>query len=178
MKRYVALLRGVNISGKNKIAMPQLKAVLEENGFQQVVTYLNSGNVAFSSEEEASVLAEKIKGIILEQFTWKIPVFVMEQETLSALLCEAPDWWGTDDKAVYDNLIFLLSDASAEEMSEKIGAPTEGLEKVQLCRRAIFWSFDRARYAKANWWKKTAGEGIGEHLTIRKANTLRKIAKM
>ena len=41
-----------------------------------------------------------------------------------------------------------------------------------------FWSFDRKLYAKANWWKKTATPGIGEMVTIRTANTLRKIAEM
>ena len=43
---------------------------------------------------------------------------------------------------------------------------------------AAFWSFDRKLYAKANWWKKTATPGIGEMITIRTANTLRKIAEM
>ena len=52
------------------------------------------------------------------------------------------------------------------------------LEKVQIYGNAAFWSFDRKLYAKANWWKKTATPGIGEMITIRTANTLRKIAEM
>ena len=47
--KYIALLRGVNISGKNKIVMSKLKEVLEENNYQNVITYLNSGNVIFES---------------------------------------------------------------------------------------------------------------------------------
>ena len=52
MKRYVALLRGVNISGKNKVPMAELKKVFEKIGFSEVKTYLNNGNVIFSCEED------------------------------------------------------------------------------------------------------------------------------
>ena len=52
MKRYIAFLRGINISGKNKIPMAELKACFEELGFLEVRTYLNSGNVIFSSDED------------------------------------------------------------------------------------------------------------------------------
>ena len=52
MKRFIALLRGINISGKNKIAMPELKNCFEGLLFTEVKTYLNSGNVIFSSNEE------------------------------------------------------------------------------------------------------------------------------
>lgn len=45
--KYIALLRGINISGKNKISMPELKKLLEENNYQNVFTYLNSGNIIF-----------------------------------------------------------------------------------------------------------------------------------
>ena len=50
MKRYIALLRGVNISGKNKVSMAQLKQLFEDLDYKEVKTYLNSGNVIFSSD--------------------------------------------------------------------------------------------------------------------------------
>ncbi|MEG1688110.1 MAG: DUF1697 domain-containing protein, partial [Angelakisella sp.] len=100
------------------------------------------------------------------------------QEELKDLLSNAPVWWGTDDKEIYNNLIFVMPPAAAEIIAEKIGAPTKELEQIYICNNAIFWSFDRKKYAKANWWKKTASAGIGEMLTIRTANTLRKISVM
>ena len=51
MKRYGALLRGINISGKNKVVMAELKKEIESLMFENVKTYLNSGNVIFSSRE-------------------------------------------------------------------------------------------------------------------------------
>lgn len=148
MRRYVALLRGINISGKNKISMSELKVGFIEISCVDVVTYLNSGNIVFSIDEgDENTLAAKINQMIQEQFHLDIPVFVMPVST-------------------------------AESIAEKIGEPTKELEQVFICENVIFWSFDRAKYSRANWWKKTAGVGIGELLTIRTANTLRKIAEM
>lgn len=179
MIRYIALLRGINISWKNKISMPELKTALSEKGFADVKTYLNSGNVIFSDDETDAVkLAERIHALIFETFHLEIPVFVISQDELKCLLSKAPSWWGSDSKDIYDNLIFAIEPCSIESVAEKVGEPTEKIEKVQICGNVAFWSFDRKLYAKANWWKKTAAPGIGEIVTIRTANTLRKIAEM
>lgn len=179
MTRYIALLRGINISGKNKISMPELKASFVERSYVDVCTHLNSGNVIFSSDEtDTVVLAVRIKELIAQKFSLDIPVFVIPQNELRDLLEKSPDWWGSDDKAVYDNLIFAIPPHRIETVAEKIGEPTAELEKVEISGNAAFWSFDRKQYAKANWWKKTALAGIGEMITIRTANTLRKIVEM
>ncbi len=177
--RYIGLLRGINISGKNKISMPELKTAIGEKDFGDVKTYLNSGNVIFSDDDTDVVkLAERIHAIIFETFHLEIPVFVISQDELKCLLSKAPSWWGSDSKDIYDNLIFVIAPYSIETVAEKIGEPTVELEKVELCGNAAFWSFDRKRYAKAHWWKKTAAPGIGEMITIRTANTLRKLVEM
>jgi uncharacterized protein (DUF1697 family) len=179
MKRYIALLRGINISGKNKIPMAELKSCFIELGYIDVFTYLNSGNVIFSADERNEiVLADKIKVMIHERFELDISVFAIAQEKLEDLLSESPICWGTDNKEIYDNLIFVMFPAIAEIIAEKIGEPTKELEQICICKNAIFWSFDRKNYAKANWWKKTASTGIGEMITIRTANTLKKIVGM
>ncbi|MDD3415907.1 MAG: DUF1697 domain-containing protein [Lachnospiraceae bacterium] len=179
MKRYIALLRGINISGKNKISMAELKSYFEELGYVDVLTHLGSGNVIFSvNEGDEIILADRIKMMIKKRFCLDIPVFVILQEKLKRLLSKAPAWWGTADKEIYDNLIFVMPSTTAEIIAEKTGEPTEGVERVYVYENVVFWSFDRKRYAKANWWKKTASAGIGEMLTIRTANTLKKIMAM
>lgn len=179
MKPYVALLRGINISGKNKISMTELKGCLTEAGFHKVITYLNSGNVIFSCDSEnESTLACRLEKLIKDKFDLDIPVFVTDIESIHEALCNAPDWWGTENKEIYDNLIFVMPPATADEISDKIGEPTENLEKIYIYKNNIFWSFDRKNYSKANWWKKTASAGIGERITIRTANTVRKIVEL
>lgn len=179
MNRYIALLRGININGKNKIAMAELKSVLNENDFKDVQSYLNSGNIIFSTDIESSEnISSKISRLIHEHFGLDIPIFVILQQDLADILAHAPAWWGTADPAIYDNLIFLLPPIVAADIAAKIGAPTADLEQILIYENVIFWSFDRKKYAKANWWKKTSQSGITEMLTIRTANTLRKIINL
>ena len=179
MKRYIALLRGINISGKNRIPMAELKKGFEDLSFQNVKTYLNSGNVIFSNgEEDNQALKSIIEQMIKERFGLQIPVYVITKEKLEDILDHAPEWWGNDDREIYDNLIFILPPASFSEVYERIGEPKEGLEKIMNYRDVIFWSFDLKHYQKTNWWPKTAGLEIGMKLTIRTANTVRKIVAM
>ena len=176
MQRYIALLRGVNVSGKNKLAMAELKQCFEAIGFTEVRTHLNSGNVLFSGEGEG--LPERIQAMIRERFGLDVPVLVITQEWLRHVLQQAPDWWGRDDKEIYDNLIFSLPPMTGTEIAEKLGVPSAGLEQVCICGDAIFWSFDRGNYAKCSWWKKSASPGIGEWITIRTASTMKKLAAL
>lgn len=179
MKRYIAFLRGINISGKNKVSMAELKAGLEHLGFESVRTYLNSGNVVFSTGQgEPADLTKGIEEMIRNQFALQIPVYVILQEDLADILRNAPDWWGRDGKEIYDNLIFMMPPAAFSDVYGEIGAPKEGLERIHHYRDAIFWSFDREKYQKTNWWAKTASAEISRKLTIRTANTVRKLVGM
>lgn len=179
MKRYIALLRGINVSGKNKISMAELKKGFGELGFAETATYLNSGNVIFSSAaEDKSALSDQIHLMIKDRFKLDIPVLVIRQERLEILLKQAPDWWGNEQKEIYDNLIFLLPPFSYKEFYDEIGDPKAEYEKVHHYEEVIFWSFGRKDYQKTSWWSKTAGPNIRDMITIRTANTVRKIAGM
>lgn len=179
MKRYIALLRGINISGKNKIPMSELKKGFAELDFSEVATYLNSGNVIFlSAVDDKNVLSDKIKTMIKDRFDLDIPVYVVLQEELKELLNHAPDWWGDDNKEIYDNLIFIMQPLSYEEFYDEIGNPKEEYEKVHPYKNIVFWSFSRKDYQKTNWWSKTASSKVSDKITIRTANTVRKIAGM
>lgn len=179
MKRYVALLRGINISGKNKIPMAELKKGVEGLGFIEVKTYMNSGNVAFSSDEdETEKITKQIEAMIKKHFGFDIPVFVISKEKLEDILRNAPEWWGNDNKEIYDNLIFIMPPVTFSDVYKEIGEPKEEFEKIKDYKEAIFWSFSRKDYQKTNWWSKTASANIGAKLTIRTANTVRKIVSM
>ena len=176
MKKYAAFLRGINVSGKSRISMAELKDELVKAGFSEVSTYLNSGNIVFAAENrpERSTIRELIKN----RFSLDIPVYITDIETLTRILEHAPDWWNTKDKGRYDNLIFILSEDSPEDICRSIGDPSEGLEDIMVYDKVIFWTFDRKLYQKCNWWKKTASKGITEKLTIRTAGTILKVCSM
>lgn len=87
MKRYIALLRGINISGKNKVQMAELKKGFENLAFEEVKTYLNSGNIIFSSnEDDIEKFTNQIKGMIKKRFNLDIPVFIISKEALADIL--------------------------------------------------------------------------------------------
>lgn len=179
MKRYIAFLRGINISGKNKVPMAELKQGFESLNYTEVKTYLNSGNVIFSSEEADIIkTTSQIEGMIKNQFRLDIPVFVISKEELEDILYHAPDWWGDENKEIYDNLIFIMSPATFKDVYDEIGEPKEGLEKIEEYKETVFWSFSRKEYQKTNWWSKTASANISSKLTIRTANTVRKVVGM
>ncbi|MBR0478890.1 MAG: DUF1697 domain-containing protein [Solobacterium sp.] len=176
MTKYAAFLRGINISGRNKISMKDLKCFFIDLGFSDVSTVLNSGNVCFKSDcLDGKELSSQIRKRIQEETGAMIPVYVIETESLNRILEHAPVWWGTDDKGIYDNLVFILTEETPEEICAQIGEPSDGWEQISLFEDVIFWSFDLKYYQKCNWWKKTATNGIAEKLTIRTANTVRKV---
>ena len=177
--KYIALLRGINISGKNKISMSELKAELENNKYQNVVTYLNSGNIIFESNiNNKETIMKAIYKIIKNKFNLEIPVFIMTTTELEDVLKHNPDWWGTDSKEIYDNLIFIIPPTKYEEVYNAIGEPSKDIEKIEEYNNYVFWSFDLKKYKKANWWIKTASTDIKDKITIRTANTMRKVLEL
>jgi len=173
--RYIVLLRGINISGKNKISMKELQQEMEKS-FANVVTLLNSGNVIFDSQEnDTNVISQKVTRLIETRFGLSIPVCVLTPASLDDILQHTPVWWGTNDEMIYHNLIFMIPPITVAQVRAALGEPSASLEKVQSYGEAIFWSFDLKNYRRARWWQQTAMSPIRDQITIRTANTMRKI---
>ena len=88
---YIALLRGVNVSGKNAVKMKELELALQANGFQQVVTCIQSGNIIFKHHlSENELIAKKINKVIASVFNLDIPVIVLSKTEFKKLLVNMP----------------------------------------------------------------------------------------
>lgn len=176
--KYISLLRGINISGKNKISMSELKKGFEELNFSQVITYINSGNIIFSSNiEDTKIITNNIKVMIRNKFNLDIPVFIITIEELAVILKNAPVWWGKDNKEIYDNIIFIIPPTTYEEVLLEIGEAKQEYEKIDHYKNVIYWSFEVKFYSKTNWIK-TANSKINSKITIRTANTMRKLLEL
>lgn len=177
--KYIVLLRGVNISGKNKVSMPKLKQLLEENNYQNVSTYLNSGNIIIESNiSNKELIIENISEIIEINFNIKIPIYIMTVPELEDILNNSPSWWGTTNKEIYDNLIFIIPPTTYEEVYNTIGGPKENIDQIEEYHNTIFWSFVLKDYRKSTWWIKTASTSITNKITIRTANTMKKLLQI
>lgn len=176
--KYIVLLRGVNISGRNKVNMSELKEALISKGYFDVITYLNSGNIILQSNLSRDEIIDDFMKILNSKFNVSVPVFIIEAYKLGDVLNNSPEWWGTSNKEIYDNLIFILPSVTASEVCDVLGEPSSDIEKISVYNNTIFWSFELKHYRKANWWVKTASSNIKDEITIRTANTVKKLLEM
>ena len=116
--------------------MAELKKAFEELRFGAVKTYLNSGNVIFSSDEDnIGSLTSRIEAMIKERFSLDIPVFVISKEDLEDILQHAPDWWGNENKEIYDNLIFIMPPATFAELWGRSENPGRVWKRFRIIRK-------------------------------------------
>lgn len=174
--KYIVLLRGINISGKNKIDMKTLKIETENLGYYNVITYLNSGNLIFTSGvKDKTIISNSIYNMIKDKFNLDIPVYITTYEELKELLDNSPSFWNTGNKEIYDNIIFIIEPYTYKEVYNSLGKPNHSIEQIKEYKNKIFWSYDLKNYRKSIWWVKSAQAGIKDYITIRTTNTVNKL---
>jgi len=95
MARYLALLRGINVGGKNLIRMTELAACLGENGLSSVTTYIASGNVLFEARDSSAVaLTLRLEKVLAETFSYRASVVLLDRRQLRRIVARAPDGFG------------------------------------------------------------------------------------
>lgn len=177
VEKYIALLRGINISGKNKVSMPLLKVAFEDVGFLDVSTYINSGNVLFSSDiSDKNELINLCQSIIEERFELNIPVAIITSKELSEALANAPEWWDIEEEWIHQ-AIFLVPPTTVEEVYKAVGDAKPEHEMVEYYGNVIFWSAPRASLSKTRWYK-IASSSVNSKVTIRNANTAKKLLSL
>ena len=90
---YVLLLRGINVGGKNRVSMSDLKKALSEEGFEDVDSYINSGNMFFCSAESVEHCLSKIARMLERNYDFSIPFALISKEDYLAERAKLPDWW-------------------------------------------------------------------------------------
>ena len=177
MNKYIALLRGINVGGNNKISMKELKELLEENNYKNVSSYLNSGNIIFLSEKnETELIKVEFEKMILEKFGLNIAVLVISAEDFCITLKNAPDWWDKDTESKH-NAIFVIPPTTAEQVCNEVGEIKPEYEKVFYFNQVVFWSAPIATFSRTRW-SKVVGTKAYNSITIRNANTVKKLAKL
>jgi len=175
--KYIALLRGINVGGNNKVSMSDLKTSFEALGFNNVQTYINSGNVIFdSTQTDKTELVTMCERAIENRFGFHVLCSVIESTELHNALNKAPSWWDKDDSSKH-NALFVIAPATAKEIMHEVGEAKPEYEKVAAVEPVIFWSapletFGRTRYSKIVGTKSYAS------ITIRNANTTKKLAEL
>jgi uncharacterized protein (DUF1697 family) len=128
---YLVLLRGINVGGKNKIPMAGLKDLVEEMGFEQVQTYIQSGNVILQSPLAAADVARKIEGKLGTQFkldSASIKVLALSRGQLRAVIDNRPKGFGDEPDKYHSDAIFLIGLEPDEALTAF--SPMEGVDTI------------------------------------------------
>ncbi len=170
---YVALLRGINVGGNKKVDMKLLKAVFEKLGYENVRTYINSGNVLFDvraslSDEDVTAIEKAIE----KKFGFHVPTVVRSRADISALLKKIPSEWTNNTEQKTD--VLFLWDSHDSKKTLALIASTPGVDTLIYMKGAIIWHVDREQYAKSGM-HKFIGTGIYKAMTARNVNTVRKL---
>ena len=173
---FVALLRGVNVGGNNIISMRELKESFEGIGFEQVTTYINSGNVVFSTKEtDSRKLEKKIEQMLSKDFQLDSKVVIRSLAEMEQLVESLPENWTSDPDWRY-NVIFLRHTIDSEKILEEL---TTKSDHEQICYRpgTVLWSAQASEMNRTNM-QKLSSRKIFRDMTVRNLNTTKKLCEL
>ena len=169
---YVALLRGINVGGKKRVDMKQLKAVFEESGFTSVRTYINSGNVIFSATRRSQgELAAVLEDVIEAHFGFRVKVLVRDLKNIRTVVKALPP--AVDKEDVKCDVMFLWDEVARPSVLKQF-QPKPEIDDVRYAGKAVIWCVDVKNVTRSGLMK-IAGTVLYKKMTIRNVNTTRKL---
>lgn len=175
MKTYLVLLRGINVGGKNKVPMSELREVLADAGFSDVRTYIASGNVILKSKLSPAQIRQKIEKVLPKKFkldSQLIKALVLSQEQLRAVVENKPAGFGDQPDKYHSDAIFLIDVDSNEAI--KVFSPREGVDKIWPGPGVVYSERLSAKRTKSRLGT-IIGTPIYQSMTIRSWNTVMKL---
>ena len=175
--KYLILLRGINVGGNNIIKMADLKSCLETAGFENVKTYIQSGNVIFESDEnDVEKLTSEIEKLLSKQFNYESKVVVRTHEQMRKIIENAPKWWG-ESKDFRHNLLFIKEPMTAVEALKQSGEAKDRIEFAKAGEGVIYLSASIKDITKSNF-VRLPSKPIYKQMTIRNFNTSVKLLEL
>ena len=173
--KFVALLRGINVGGNNKVSMADLKVALTEAGLSNVKTYINSGNVLFESQKKSEIeLAEICEKAIEKKFGFPVGCAVLSEKAYKNGVDAAPAWWGKVDPNIRSDALFVLRHGTAQAVVDAVGDVNNEYEWLAESGKIVFWTVDRRKYTKARL-PKIIGSDAYRTFSMRSSTTTRKL---
>lgn len=170
MALYLTLLRAVNLGPGTRIAMADLRSEMSHLGYENVKTYINSGNILFDSSEPVDDV--ELTQSISDRFGFAIPTFAFTGDKILELVTQAPDWWCVDDGGTH-NALFTLSENEASLIMATFSSMQLPADNIQMVENVIFWS---SRAGEKSGIKKATAHPLFTRITMRTANTTKKLA--
>ena len=173
---FVALLRAVNVGGNNMISMKALKASFENIGFDEVSTYINSGNIIFKTNEtDARKLERKIEQMLVKDFQLDSKVVVRSAAEMEKLVTSLPSNWNGDSRLRY-YVVFLRHTIDSEKILEELPANAD-VEEIVYRPGTLLWSALISELGRSKI-QKLSNQKIYKEMTIRNLNTTKKLHEL
>lgn len=173
---YVALLRGINVGGKNKVEMARLREICESLELDDVSTYINSGNVIFNDDSrDPAELVAALERAIEEEFGLNIKVLLRDLDTIDRVEKAIPNHWVTDSTMRCD-VLFLSEEVDSPTILEDLPVK-EGIDNVAYAAGAVIWQVDIENINRSGRTRVIGGQ-LYKAATVRNANTVRKLASL
>ena len=170
---HVALLRGINVGGKNLIKMAALAECFEAGGFEDVRTYIQSGNVIFASSETAAKLTKRIESMLADTFDYLPTVVVRSRQQMRAIVERAPKGFGSSPPKFLYDVVFLKAPLTARKALASVDTKP-GVDQVHAGTGVLYLSRLRAKATESRL-NKIAASPIYPSVTIRNWNTTTKL---
>lgn len=177
MKNYIALLRGINVSGHKLIKMSELKLMFEKCGFKNVITYIQSGNVVFSSDDkEFEKLQEKIKNSIFNTFGFDVEVQVLKANKLKRITENHSFLKGNEAqiKAIY---YILLAEKPDNGLVNELNKLEQKIEFFKIMDEVIYCFYPNG-YGDSKWHNVFFEKKLKVSCTTRNYNTMLKLCEL
>ena len=177
MPHYALLVRGINVGGKNKVVMAELRQELTDLGLEKIETYINSGNIFFTSTAPKAQLVEKLEVFFEVHYPFIQSFSLLSQEDYEEELNNLPDWW-TKDLARKD-VLFYTESLDVDQVIEKVDSLELVDEVVHFGKLGIFWGkFSEESYYATAYHKYLLKMPFYRQITIRNAKTFDKIGQI
>jgi uncharacterized protein (DUF1697 family) len=173
--RQIVLLRGINIGPRNRVAMPALRKLLTGAGFENVRTYVQSGNVVLETRRKPASVATTCEKAIAAEFGLDIAVVVRTRDELAEVVRRNPLGKVADDPKRYQ-VSFLESKPKADVVKTLSGLAADR-ERMEVVGREIYaWHPDGV--ARSKLWAGLAGKSLGMKATARNWTTVTALLEM
>ena len=176
LARYVALLRGINVGGRNPIAMADLRAAFEAHGCGSVSTYIQSGNVLFRSARPQKGLEDDVEAVLERHLGYPVVVVVRSHRELRKVVDNAPDGFGAAPARYHSDAIFLKAPLTSTQVMRTI-RPREGVDEAWPGTGVVYFARLSARRAESRM-SRIAGTPEYQRMTIRSWATTTKLLAM
>jgi uncharacterized protein (DUF1697 family) len=171
--RYVALLRGINVGGRNAVAMAELRQAFEAAGYRSVSTYIQSGNVLFESDAPRSSLEDDIEAMLERRFGVPLVVVVRSHRQLRNVVDEAPDGFGGKPRAFHSDVVFLKAGLSSRR-AMRVVELREGVDQAWPGTGALYFARLSRRLSQSRM-SRIVGTSEYQQMTIRSWTTTTKL---